>query len=242
MVALALASVLAVTWTEDFLSRCELPEDRREELWARGVSNWQIETYRIGYLDSGLPELELPTTFTKWSHGGKRVEECFVFPLTNWLGEIQGFQFRPADRERKGYMDYFLDRKQAVSFGLGPAGLSVWETRRVCIVEGVFDLFPVQRLVPWVVSVLTAKVANQFARSLSRVVDEAFLLLDDDAAGRLGTERFLKYYQGWFRSVEVIRYPTGVSTCTGSRVKDPGDIWEAWGDERFASFFGPQLR
>lgn len=111
------------TWLEDLVSAShERVDDRvREALWARGASDEQIETFQIGYIDQELPPAEYPANFLAWSGEGKKLADCYVFPLTNPLGEVRGLQLRSVERDRRDYMDFFVDRSEPVFFGLGQA-------------------------------------------------------------------------------------------------------------------------
>lgn len=234
----------SMSWIENFSSRChsQLQDSVREALWCRGVSDDQMDLYRVGYIDGILPPgPEYPEGFLEWSSGGSKLKDCFVLPLTDMLGEVKGLQFRAVSRDQKGYMDFFVDRSQAVLFGLGQAAPYIWETGRVCLVEGAFDLFPVQRIRPYVVSTLTARASDQLVRALLRVVKHVYLLFDDDAGGHRGRDKFVKYHGHRFETVSL-DYPIGVVFSNGVRVKDPAELWEAWGDERMGSFLQPQMR
>lgn len=232
-----------MTWIESLCAQCHsnLPDSAREALWYRGVTDDQMSLYRIGHLDRELPpEIEYPSHFLEWVRTGTKLQNNYVLPLTDWLGEVKGLQLRPVLREKKGYSDFVLDKTQAVLFGLGQAAPEVWRTGRVNIVEGGFDLFPVQRAAPNVIATLTAKVPEQLVRSLSRFVDRVGLFYDNDDAGRRGTEKFTRFYGSLF-DTSVVEYPIGVVMSNGVRVKDPADLWEAWGDDRLIPFLQPQL-
>lgn len=222
------------TWLDELVAKSQLQVDDRvrEALWARGVSDEQIEAFKIGYLNQALPELatSYPDHFLKWSKDGKKLVDGYVFPLTNFLGEIRGIQMRSVERGRQDYMDYFLDEGEPVYFGLGQAATSIWETEEILLVEGVFDFFPVQRVKPFTVSTLTAKVNETFARALKRLVQRVHLFYDDDRTGISGATNFEKEHGAAF-TVRRVPYPRGV-TLFGKTVKDPGDLWEAWGDDR----------
>lgn len=232
-------------WLDEMVGLCRdsMGPDAREDLWLRGVSDTQIDLYRIGYVGHGLPSgPEYPEDFLSWWVRHKeRVVESFVFPLTNWLGETRGVQLRPVSRDRKNYMDFFLDRKEPVMFGLREAAQSVWDCGEVVIVEGTFDLLPVQRQVPNIISTLTAKVTPQLARSLTRFVSRVHMFYDDDKAGRDGTENYIKFY-GSAVDTNVWQYPSGVVLSDGKRAKDPGDLWEALGDSKLAVYAKTQMR
>lgn len=232
-----------MSWIDQFVGRCHLtlPDEVRESLWGRGASDEQIDLFRVGYINGELPsDIEYPNAFLEWSLDGSKLSDFYVFPLTDWLGDVKGVQFRPVPRDKKGYTDFFIDKTQAVLFGLGPAASSVWGTGKVCLVEGVFDLFPVQRVVPHVIATLTAKVSDALVRSLLRIAKQVHLLYDNDATGERGRDKFIRFYGSLF-DTRVVEYPRGVVMSNGSRVKDPGDLWEAWGDDRVGPYLRSQL-
>lgn len=211
----------------------QLGEREREELSKRGVTDEQIVLYRIGHLSKTLPSLQAQE-FLTWSDGGKKLDDVFVLPLTNALNQVRGFQFRYVDRAKKGYMDFFADEEEPVLFGLGPAMPHVWRSGALWIVEGGFDLFPIQRVYPNIVATLTSRVPEHFVRLLRRFVDVIWLVYDMDNAGLRGAHGFIKEYGQEFRTHEV-KLPK-VRKTDGSQSKDPSDVWEAWGDARFGVF------
>lgn len=197
----------------------------------RGVSDAQINLFRIGYIDREFPA-DLPQDFLKWANG-KAIEDVYVFPLTNTLGDVRGFQFRYVDRERSGYMDYILDDGQPVLFGLAQAMPTIWRTGHVLLVEGNFDLFPIQRAFPGTISTLTARVPENLIHTFRRLVREIWFGYDMDAAGRRGIANFARDHgQGFV--VHQIDYPTPLMP-NGKKAKDPGDLWEVWGDDKLGS-------
>jgi len=202
----------------------------REALWGRGVSDEQISQYQLGYLNRALPE-GLPDHFVRWAMSGDKLEDTFLLPLTTTLGEIRGFQLRHVERERGGYSDYFLDRREACLFGLHQAIPAVWASGAVYLVEGAFDLFPIQRVIPGVVATLTARTGPQTIRVLRRIVTRVWMGYDMDEPGRKGCEDFTREHGGEFQVYTVV-YPK----VNGKVVKDPGDLWEVWGDAQLAPF------
>lgn len=222
-----------MTWMDtlvDFAAE-NLGEREREALWMRGVSDEQIESFQIGYLNVELPQFEDATAFLEWCAKGTRLDDVFVFPLTNTLGEVRGLQFRHVERERTGYKDFIPFEDELVMFGLGQAMPAVWETETVLPVEGVFDLFPIQRVYPFTVATLTANISRQFMRVLRRLVSEIWLGYDMDKTGRDACATFTKFYGREFRT-KVVDFPRVPRLDGKGLIKDPSELWEAWGDER----------
>lgn len=224
-----------MTWLDDMVefASSKIDDEIRESYWGRGADDNQISLYHLGYIDQTLPDTNLPPEFLKWSGSGSKLVRSYLLPLTNPIGEVKGFQFRSVDESVRGYMDYFTEDREAVLFGLGPATKAMWETERVVLVEGAFDLFPLQRIVPEVVATLTAKVAPSFARVLRRYARKVYLSYDQDVAGKRGSSKFIRSYGQDYDEVVEVEYPT-VTTLGGKVAKDPNEIWMAWGDERLA--------
>jgi DNA primase len=230
-----------MTWLEDFtvFAHGNLDERVRESLWGRGVSEEQIVSFRIGYTN-GLPsQIKFPDDFRNWSHQGEKLTDSYVFPLTNFLGETLGFQFRSVERDSRGYLDFFLTRSEPVLLGMAQAIPHIWETGTICIVEGVFDLFPVQRVLPFTIPTLTSKVNETLLRWLHRLVHRVILFYDSDSAGRTASRDFIIKYGSQF-DIRALEYPRGVGLLGEKTIKDPADLWEAWGDEQLAKYIRTQ--
>lgn len=213
----------------------QLSDEDREALWARGVSDDQIALYRLGALHKSLPDTSLPKDFREWCWNGRRFDDVFLLPLTNALGQVKGIQTRHIDRERSGYSDFIPGEDEPVLFGLSQAMPSVWDTGSIWLVEGGFDLFPIQRVFPNVVATLTARVTTQFARLLRRLVSEIWLGYDMDAPGRAACARVQKAHGQDFR-VNAVTFPQPMRLDGKGKAKDPNELWETWGDKRLGVF------
>ena len=200
----------------------------------RGVSDEQIGQYQIGYLNKRLPPLDYPKGFLDWSHHGERLDDVFMLPLTNTLGDKRAAQFRHVEREQTGYRDYFIDKEEPVLFGLSQAMPAVWETETAFVVEGAFDVFPIQRVMPQTFATITARVTEQLVRLLRRIVRKVWLGYDMDDAGRRACSWFVHQHGDEFET-RVVDYPR-VRMIGGKVSKDPSDLWEAWGDEKLGAF------
>jgi len=231
-----------MTWSDDFVEyTCALVNDRvLESLNARGVSDEQVKLYNVGYVHHELPSgIDFPEDFLKWCRQGALLDDCYVFPLTNILGEVKGFQFRHVERERGGYHDYLPGKSEAVLFGLKEAAQHIWQTESVTLVEGVFDLFPVQRHIPEVIPTMTAGVSEPLLWFLRRTCKKLTFGYDNDSGGRGAVYRFKKAHGKEFRVGDLV-YPK-LPMLNDKTTKDPGDLWELWGDARFGDFLRSQM-
>lgn len=231
-------------WLEDFVKITSQAltqnESTQEALYARGVTDDQMALYQLGYLDRRLPELEYPKSFLEWSKGGAKLDDCIVLPLTNAVGEVRGLQFRHVEQSRKGYMDFIPTKGEAVLFGLGQAMHHAWESNRVLFVEGGFDLFPLQRFFPDIIATLTAHVLESAIRVLRRTgVTDIWLGYDNDSTGLAAVAKFDKQHGKEF-DLHVLRFPRA-PMVGGKFTKDPSDLWETWGEQKFGSFIRPLI-
>jgi len=222
-------------WAEDLVNKAhesllESP-DTLEKLWARGASNDQIQSFSLGVLTEGLP-CECDPAFVAWFKRGAPLEEAWVFPLTNTLGKVRGFQFRSTCPERKGYRTYLISKEEVALFGLAQTMSFIWASRQVFLVEGVFDVFPVQRVLPWVLPTLTANVGVDLFRLLKRFVEAVWIGYDADSSGRRGA----KHVATMFRNVGISTHVVNFPALPSAGVKDPSELWGAWGSPRFEQF------
>lgn len=222
-------------------AQAQLGERELEVLYTRGVSDEQIELYHLGYLDRTLPELEDGEGFLKKYEGTHWLRDVFVLPLTNTLGQIKGLQLRHVETSQKGYSDYTPYEDEPILFGLAQAMPHVWESGALWMVEGGFDLFPIQRTCPNIIATLTNRLTEAVARTLRRVTDELWVAYDMDSEGRKAAARVRRQRGQDFQRMHDVKFPR-VRTLDGKgRVKDPAELWEVWGDERLGPYLQRQM-
>jgi DNA primase len=208
----------------------------RSFLYGRGVTDEQIQQFQIGYLDSRLPNIEGLDAFRVWAGGGSKLPNMLVFPLTNALGDVRGFQFKTAARGVRNYIDYFDgDIDEPILFGLSQAIPTVWSTKSVWLVEGNFDLFPIQRYFPATFPTMTARVTDTLVRFLRRMVSTVWVGYDADKTGGKAAWAFKKAYDKEF-DIRLVSYPRYPMLGSDRLTKDPGDLWEARGEQWVQSF------
>lgn len=228
-------------WLDDLVGFAHDQLDDRvlEELWGRGVSEDQIKAYSLGHLDNYLPEADYPPAFMEWWEKQPR-DDVFVFPLTNTLGQVRGIQLRHVDSARKGYTDYVSTKEEPVYFGLSQAMAGIWEHEMVILVEGTFDLFPIQRHMPFTVSTLHAGLPTPLWRVFRRLVRKIILAYDMDSGGRDATYQIIRKYRDHV-GVQALKFPAIPYPKKNRPIKDPGELWEVWGDEPFGVFLRKHL-
>ena len=102
----------------------------------------------------------------------------------------------------------------------------IWDGGSVWIVEGVFDLFPMEWVIPPQDVILASIRAGltrkhvDFLRSVG--VPMVHMVYDRDAAGRSATEKALKMLGAAGILSNRVSYTGG---------KDPGEIWDSGGKE-----------
>jgi hypothetical protein len=226
-----------MTWLDDLILAAHSRIDTRasKAYHRRGVSDNQIEAFRLGFLDGDFAGVDVPNEFLSWARKGGKIEDTFVLPLTNILGENKGLQFRHLDKSRKGYQTWLPDSGDMIFFGLGQAAPSVYCTGKAFVVEGAFDLFPVQKSVPWVFATITAGISTKAIRSLKRLASTLWIGYDSDATGRSSGEKISRKHATDFE-VKILKWPVVQKPSDGVVVKDPGELWECWGDAKLQDF------
>jgi len=175
-----------VTESADRLAALPPDADARTYLVSRGVTDAYQSDYRVGWLS-------VPTATTAtpdfWAWLQKYGWQWFVFPLTDPFGEVTGVVLRSLPS--KGYHNYIAYPKDlcAPCFGLHVALPVAYETKRMVLVEGIFDYFAVRPFTEGVVASLTSMPSTLLRRLLTRYVTKVVTLADMDAAGRRAAYR-----------------------------------------------------
>lgn len=242
-------------WLSQILTRSVLSDDQFEYLLARGAKEDRIRGLQVTGWE---PELCPPQTDPEWVRLGsmgcaERMRDRLVFPHFSSQDRLLGLDFR-SYRGPKQINRYNLREASWTPsfFGLNSSVMDrIWQGVEVWLVEGVFDLFALDWIVPSSSVVLGCGRAGlsqlQFS-FLDRFCDRThpiYVCFDEDPPGRKGVEGFVqnetgKFCRGvrdrlqWkgFRVVDV-RYRGG---------KDPGEIWDHYGvgglEKAFQSYLG----
>ena len=210
-------------------------------LMSRGLTDDQIDMLGIGY----IPETEWPPYidtedatedelhYWERSNRGSRLKGKLLFPVTNALGAIRALQVRSPDPNIKDYWKFYSLQADvdAVFYGTSSAMEHIWDKRTVVLVEGIFDLPPVQRVFPYTLCLGTATVTDRQMKFLNRYVDRVKIMADNDKQGRKFFSRFYQKHKRNFKSVEKIQYAG----------EDPADSWARLGEDNFRKQFNSEF-
>lgn len=200
-------------------------------LASRGVEAPAVRAYQLGWLPDPH-EIELCTPeFWEWikRHGWEKL----VFPLTDPLGTVVGVQLRSP--HEKGYRDFLAVPTELcpLAFGLHVALPTAFQTRRLVLVEGVFDYFALAPYAPDTVAMLTSTASLSMRRLISRYAVLVVCLTDMDAPGRRGAYKLaglpipVEYARPKDITNRVPKPPPYQVVFPMYTEHDPADLWKA---------------
>lgn len=198
----------------------------------RGVSFEQANAFGIGYIpsDKWPPYINEKSAtenekfyLTKTKKGFK-LRGKLLFPLTNALGMVKGFQTRSPSTTEKDYWKYHDPSadEDAIFFGTKSAMTKIWETETVVLVEGIFDLFPVANVFQNSLCLVTSSLTPNQEVFLKRYVKNILVMTDNDSQGDSFYKNLISSHAKDF-DIRRIEYSG----------KDPSDAFLRLGKERF---------
>lgn len=233
-----------MNWLASAIKDCILTEEVEGYLLGRGAKE---STIRDEGVVTWFP-LKNPVSdpqFLKFGKTGRGegLTGYLVVPMYSPLGEVIGFEAR--NIHQKIIRDYRLPEAAHHPFWLGTrrAVQKMWAGGDVWVVEGFFDLCPMEWVIPETDAILasvTAKLSPAHVEFLRRFCRGTVnMVYDRDAGGRKGTVGFTdengKRRFGaldWLRRVGLnsrdIPYEGG---------KDPGELWDRGGAAAVRSAF-----
>jgi len=182
-------------------------------LHSRKVTDEEIKLFKIGYsrvIATTNDGTEDHKCFMAETYNGKALESKITFPIYDILGNAAGILGRAIDtKEFKFYLT--LEAKfLGAFFGLVQALPIIYETGRVFVVEGPFDLLAFRKVYPNAVASLTAELTDAQYSILSMFAKDIITVFDSDGPGRKATERALE------------KWPNIKTVCLGWKDPDAG--------------------
>lgn len=236
-------------WLTEALAVCPLDEATAGYCYGRGVkdeflANEGVKTWQ----PTATPVPEEHFTKAYGAHG-ERLAGYMACPMWSPKGTLIGCEFRTT-MGNKNIQDYRLPNTRWAPFFLGmkQAMPKVWAGGSVWIVEGLFDLAPLDWVIPKTDAVLAtvrAKLSDQHVAFLRRFMVKGawvHMCYDKDETGRKATVGWNdaetgKRRYGALEALQRVGLPCRDVPYSGG--KDPGELWDAGGIKAIRKMFAP---
>lgn len=227
-----------MNWLADHFSNLTLDEAHEGYFLGRGAQ--EASVVRLGVKTwRPLPE-EAPFEDFRERYGdkGEKLEGWMLWPLLSPRGRVLGFAGRRYGE--KTITRYLLPEGEwnPIWTGLTPEVMQrIWDGGDVFVVEGVFDLFPLEWVIPAKDVVLgserarlTDKHIEFLRRFIRRPGQQVWMVYDNDEAGRKGVHGGVdetgKKRWGALQRLERVKVRAAALEYRG---KDPGEVWNQGG-------------
>ena len=226
-----------MSWLAEALAACTLSSEGYEYLMGRAARRETIEQSRLTTWACTSEVVPEPVFVDRYGPHGEQLEGRLICPFWSPRGAILGFEARRLDR--KDLSRYLLPEAawQPIFFGTRTAMPKIWAGAELWIVEGQFDIYPLEWVVPPENAILgagraklTDKQVEFLCRFPPKMINMAF---DTDEAGRKGTLGWAdaagKRHWGALDVLQRAGLPCRDWIYEGG--KDPGEIWDRGGVE-----------
>jgi len=233
----------------------DLSEDAEGYLLGRGMSEKTIRRLRVALWsppDSPAPDPVFAERYGREGRG-EYLEGRLVCLAYSPRGEIIGFEARSWEwGSEKRISDYRLPEANWNPFFLGltqDAMQRLWDGGNTWIVEGLFDLTPVERVVPSgdvVLATVRAKLSDRHIEFLRRYVRRGtiYMAYDRDETGRKQTHGWVDdktHKKRWGALERLERVGLKALDVAYRGGKDPGEIWDSGGEAAVRQAFAHVL-
>ena len=226
----------------------ELPEDAEGYLLGRAMRSVTIERLEMCMWMPPVSPAPEENFRERYGDTGSWMEGWLVCPFWSPRGSLIGFEARNWQGEKK-ITDYRTTEAawNPVFIGLTSEAMQkIWDGGDVWIVEGIFDLTAMERVVPEkdvVLATVRAKVSYahvEFLRRHIRPRAMVHIVYDNDETGRKQTHGWVDEKTGkerWGALKSLDRVGVACRAIPYQGGKDPGEIWDNGGVEAVRSTF-----
>lgn len=211
-------------WIEQGLAPCS--EQHQAYLKSRGVD----QNTSISFYTWKCPSTPSPCQKFSLNFGatGGRIKDQLITPIYSPRGSLLGFEAREFGVEgKKKVLQYRTNQAQWNPYFLNSekAFASLWGGCDLYIVEGIFDLVALEKVVPKsdaVISTLRAGMDNNSFNMISRFLsayNTIYIAYDNDETGRNKSSWLKSKFESLGGRVYLPKY----------RGKDPNQVWEKGG-------------
>lgn len=224
-------------WLLETFRSSQMGEAVQEYCYRRGVSDVLME--KLGMTEWVPPSSPSPSIdFTKrYSLNGSSLVGRLIYPFWSPRGRLLGFEARSI--EQKSVTDFRLPQAEWNPCWLGMSTdvmAQIWAGANVWVVEGIFDLVALSRVIQKpdvVLSSMKAGLSTNHVNFLSRFVrSHVVMAYDNDVTGYRMTHGYTdpKTHKFRYGAIQKLR-ALGVKASAHQYVgKDPGEVWLQGGD------------
>ena len=226
-----------MNWLSDSISFA-LPPEAEDYLLSRGVSRTLIKEICFGWWD----QKSAPTdtlVCSRYSSMLKKFEGRVIVPIFSPQGRIVGVEARCLEGKHPKSLRLLTTQAQwnPLFVGLSPYAMErIWNGADVWIVEGIFDVTTLQRLLGnsrVVLGTMRASVTRKHLDFLKRTVKgSVFVAYDNDKTGQDSMKGYIdeqgRSRKGVVDKISGMGLPCSPIYYRGG--KDPNEIWENGGD------------
>lgn len=221
-------------WLSEHLPRCALSDLHQKYLTKRGVTEDSSVTFYTWV--PSLTEASCPRFVSNFGARGDKLTDCIVYPIICPRGNIIGFEARRHHPDgTKKVTQYRTDSASWNPYLIGApkAFKTLWDRSDIWIVEGVFDLISLEKVVAscdCVISTLRAGMDDLSISTLARFSTSAstfYIVYDNDETGKTKAQWLRRQFLNQGVRCEVWKY-------TG---KDPNEVWQIGGERLLRRMF-----
>lgn len=222
-------------WLEEALRGLRLDQEMEEYLLGRGGPPELIKAMGLVTWEQLSVDVPYDDFCAKYGRRGEGLVGALITPLYSPRSRLLGFEARSIRKKKLSRFVLPEANWNPVWIGIREAMPKIWAGGTVWVVEGIFDLFAMRRIIPKrdaVLSSLQARLTDNHLQFISRFVPTVNMVYDRDEAGRRATKR------GMFR-LRQLGVPCRDLVYSGG--KDPGQIWEERGEDVLRETFAIYL-
>jgi len=232
-----------MNWLGDILESCTLTEDVEGYLLSRGAPPEFIASEDIVTWQTTKEPVPDKVFRHRYGPHGEGLDGWLICPVYSPRGRVIGFEGRHTDIKK--ITDYRLAEAAWNPFWLGlrMAMPKLWAGGDVWVTEGLFDLCPMQWVVPEgdaVVASVRAKLSRWHVEHLRRFCKgRVYMVYDRDDAGRKGVHGYTDTTgkRKWGALDALKRVGLTCQEVPYSGGSDPGEIWDRGGVNALRSAF-----
>lgn len=224
-----------MSWLADHLANCRLEEPHEGYVLGRGGREKSIQGMGLVTWSPMSEEAPDGEFHRRYGRHGERLAEWLIWPLLSARGRVLGFAGRRIDE--KTITRYLLPEAawNPIWTGLTPEAMRrIWNGGDVWVVEGIFDLLPLEWATPDADAVLgseRAQLTDKHVEFLRRFCKGTVkMVYDNDETGRKGshgwTDETGKFKWGALQRLERVGLRAVAVPYQG---KDPGEVWRSGG-------------